>query len=222
VPVGQLVAAAVGGLVGVICLPALRRVDRAYPSPGAPGGPGPAGDGPAVARWLPVASPFVAASLGARLGLVAVLPAALLFAVIGIALSRIDIRCRRLPDRLTLPSYPALAVLLLAAAVARGDYWPLAHAVLAAVLAGLAYATLSVVSGGTGIGLGDAKLVGLVGLLLGWWGVATVLYGLLLAQLSAGIFALALVLVGRAGRRSTIPLGPFLVGGTVLALLVVG
>jgi leader peptidase (prepilin peptidase)/N-methyltransferase len=68
-----------------------------------------------------------------------------------------------------------------------------------------------------GLGMGDAKLVGLIGAALGY----AVLNGLLVGTLLAGVFAAALLLrYGSGARRVTFPYGPFLAAGAVVVLLV--
>src|SRR4029077_3901600 len=56
-----------------------------------------------------------------RLGPGPVLPAFLLLAALAPVLTVTDLRWRRLPDRLTLPAYPAAALLLAAGALAIPD-----------------------------------------------------------------------------------------------------
>jgi leader peptidase (prepilin peptidase)/N-methyltransferase len=66
------------------------------------------------------------------------------------------------------------------------------------------------------LGMGDVKLVGLIGAALG----TSVLTGLVAGTLLAGVFAAAmLVHRGSAARRATIPYGPFLAAGAVAVLL---
>jgi len=67
-----------------------------------------------------------------------------------------------------------------------------------------------------GMGGGDVRLAGMLGLALGW---RQLLIGLLLAFVSGALVSLALLLAGRVSRRDPIPFGPFLaVGGYVAAL----
>jgi leader peptidase (prepilin peptidase)/N-methyltransferase len=68
-----------------------------------------------------------------------------------------------------------------------------------------------------GLAVGDLYLVAPIGLLLGWPAIFTALFAA--AFLSAAT-SVALLVSRRVGLRSYIPFGPFLVGGTVLALLV--
>ncbi|MEW6308635.1 MAG: prepilin peptidase [Bacillota bacterium] len=66
-----------------------------------------------------------------------------------------------------------------------------------------------------GMGEGDVKLAGAMGIYLGWEGM---LFALMLAFAVGGMVALGLILAKRAGRRTEVPFGPFLaLGGIVSA-----
>ena len=67
-----------------------------------------------------------------------------------------------------------------------------------------------------GMGGGDVKLAGVIGLLAGYPGVLLALW---LAVVSAGVIAIGLVVVGKLGRKDTMPFGPFLSLGAVAAFL---
>lgn len=71
-------------------------------------------------------------------------------------------------------------------------------------------------SRGRGIGLGDVKLLAPLGALFGPWGAGTLL---LLAFWSGGLVALYLLASGRAGLKTAIPFGPFLIGAALLLML---
>ncbi len=153
----------------------------------------------------------------ARFGATAVLPAFLYLAAIALALALIDIDVKRLPNAIVLPSYPVAAVLLGLAAAARADAAPLLRAAegMAACYAGyylLAWAYPA------GMGFGDVKLAGVLGLYLGYLGWAAVAVGIFAGFLYGGLVALAVLLVGRAGRKSTLPFGPFMLAGAFTAV----
>jgi len=140
-------------------------------------------------------------------------PALLYVAAIGVALTLIDLDVRRLPDAIVLPSYPALAVLLVLA----GDAPALTRALIGGLLLGAIYAAIALVSGA--MGWGDVKLAGLLGAVLAYvsW-EALILGGYLAFVLGAGV-GIALLVLGRAGRRTAVPFGPFMIGAVLLTLL---
>jgi leader peptidase (prepilin peptidase) / N-methyltransferase len=132
------------------------------------------------------------------------------FVAVLLTLSIVDIRTRRLPNRIVLPA----AVLVLAANIAltpdRTLEWVTAAFGAAAVLlvASLLYPN--------GLGMGDVKLALLLGAALGWSVVGALAIGFMAAAL-AGL--LLIVLRGWSARKSTIPLGPFLALGSFAVLL---
>lgn len=87
----------------------------------------------------------------------AVLPAYLLLAAVGVALFWVDVDVHRLPEALTLPCLPAVALLLAIASATTGDWGALARAVACGVAAWVAYVILALAVPG-GLGLGDATL----------------------------------------------------------------
>lgn len=150
-------------------------------------------------------------------GLSWILPALLYLAAISIALTMIDLELRRLPNAIVLPSYPVAAALLTLAAVAEGDPGRLVPAVVSG-LALFAFYFLLMVINSRGMGFGDVKLAGVLGLYLGWFGWQQAVVGAFLAFLVGGLVGIVLMLLGRAGRKTQIPFGPYMIIGTWLAL----
>jgi leader peptidase (prepilin peptidase)/N-methyltransferase len=140
-------------------------------------------------------------------------------AVIGVALTQIDVAVQRLPDRLTLPAYPALVVLLAIAAAAQDDWDAFGRAVLGGLVVGAGYLLLGIASGGQ-VGGGDIKLAGLAGMVLGWLSWHALIVGACAGFLLAGLISAGLLVTRRIRRGSPISFGPYLLGGTLLALLV--
>jgi len=131
--------------------------------------------------------------------------AALLLLVLVIA-SITDLRARIVPNPLTL----AAAVGGLALAATGG---PVALAL--ALLTGLALAApllLVSLARPEGMGMGDVKLVAVIGIFLGWQALPALLAGLALA----GLTGLVISLISRQRpSRVALPLAPFLAAGTV-------
>src|SRR6476469_4129507 len=107
------------------------------------------------------------AVMALKFGLSLELPAYLYLAAVGVALALIDLDVKRLPDVLTLPSYVVAAVLLGIASLNEP------HLLLRAVLGGLAmfgvYFALAFAYP-AGMGFGDVKLSGVLGLFTAWLG----------------------------------------------------
>ena len=159
------------------------------------------------------------AAMGLRFGLSPVLPAYCYLAVLSVTLGFIDARHRRLPDVLTLSAYPAGAALLGAAAVCvPGGPRLLAHAVLGAALAGGLYLVLACLYP-PGIGWGDVKLSGVLGMFLGWLGARAFVTGLVSPFVLAAVSGAAMIAAGAATRKSRIPFGPYMVGAAAAVIL---
>ena len=134
-------------------------------------------------------------------GVAWILPALLFLAAISIALALIDIDTHRLPNVIVLPAYPvALALLALASLNPGGDVGlgGLVRALIGGAAMYAVYFVLLIVYP-SGMGFGDVKLAGVLGLYLGWFGWASLVVGWFTAFLLGGLFAVGL-LVGRARR----------------------
>lgn len=146
------------------------------------------------------------------------LPAYLYFVSVGLALAVIDIDTKRLPNALTLPSYVVLGALLLLPALVDGDWSAYLRAWLAALALFAFYFLLAVIYP-SGMGFGDVKLAGVLGLVLGWLGWGVLVVGGFLGFLLGAVLGGVLMAVRKAGRKSKIPFGPFMLLGALLAIL---
>jgi leader peptidase (prepilin peptidase) / N-methyltransferase len=151
---------------------------------------------------------FVAVALvrGVDTGLVVELP----FAAMLIAVAAIDLERHLIPNRILLPAavYGLVAVALVAT-----DDLP-EHLIAGAV----AFTALLVVALAhpAGMGLGDVKLAGVMGLYLG----SAVAPALLVAFLAGSLVGVGVMLRHGAGaRKKGVPFGPFLALGGVVGLL---
>lgn len=156
--------------------------------------------------------------MGWRFGLAWELPAYLYLAAIGVALAAIDLDTRRLPDAIVLPSYAVGGALLGLASLAEHD----GAAALRAVGGGAAlwafYLVLRVVKP-SGMGWGDVKLSGVLGGYLAWLSWGALVVGGFAGFLIGGVSGLLLIAAGRAGRKSTIPYGPYMLTGVLVGVL---
>jgi leader peptidase (prepilin peptidase) / N-methyltransferase len=81
--------------------------------------------------------------------------------------------------------------------------------------AGLLFLTLWLVTRGRGMGFGDVKL----SLILGFFaGFPNIVYALYIAFLTGAVLGVILVIVGKKKLKSHVPFGPFLIGGTIIAI----
>lgn len=146
-----------------------------------------------------------------------ILVAFLYFAAISVALALIDLDTHRLPNTIVLPSYIVGAVLLTAGALLAGEPTRLVTMAVGCVGLFAAYYAMATLYRG-GMGFGDVKLAGVVGLYLGWLGWGALAVGAFAAFLLGGIFSLALVIGRRATGRTAIPFGPWMILGAWLGI----
>lgn len=164
--------------------------------------------------WRTVAAGATAAGLlTATLGAGPLLLVLLVATVPGVLLALIDLRCLRLPNVLV----GALAVLVVPALVLLGSTGALLRAFAGAGFCFGAYAMVSILPR-AGLGFGDVKLSAVLGFVLAFQGWQTLALGLVLPQLINGPVAVFLLLRGRVGRRTALPLGPALLIGALIAV----
>lgn len=163
-----------------------------------------------------------------------VLAACLYFAVMAVRLTIIDVRHHLLPNRIVFPSYGIAGALLAGAALA---------VVFSGALTGMPDADaalfgvpgLRIVAGGAvlwlfyfvlrliyppGMGFGDVKLAGVLGLYLGYLGWSHVFAGTFAAFLFGGLWSLVVLAARRGTLKSAIPFGPFMLAGAAAAMVV--
>lgn len=157
-------------------------------------------------------------------------------AAVTIPLVVIDVRSRRLPNRLVLPGYlvavAALVAIWLSSGVEAQGGEAFARtppallqpstiiepAVLTSLISAAAYVLfLFVLSFAGGMGMGDVKLAGVLGAAAGLIGPSAAILSPLLA-FGLGGLASAVILITRRGTRATrIPFGPFMLLGFWIA-----
>jgi leader peptidase (prepilin peptidase)/N-methyltransferase len=174
---------------------------------------------------IPVRYPLVELATGLafagavlRFGWTADAAAAAVLAALLVALGAIDLDHFLLPDRLTLPGL-ALGLAFQAAApggsLVAGLRGALVGAGVLLVLAG----GWELLRGVEGMGLGDVKMLAMIGAFLG---VAGTLVTLVAASFAGALAGLALVARGRGGLQSRLPFGLFLAAGGLLAIFAGG
>ena len=88
--------------------------------------------------------------------------------------------------------------------------------ILSAMGAASFFAAIVAISRGKWMGIGDIKLAFLMGLLLGFPNIAVALF---LAFFLGAIIGVGLIMLGKKTMKSEVPFGPFLIIGTLVALL---
>jgi leader peptidase (prepilin peptidase)/N-methyltransferase len=168
-----------------------------------------------------LAAGIAAAVVGARFGLVLELNLYLGLCVVGVLLAAVDLRCRRLPHVVVLPAILASVILLAEVAWLSGGWHHLWGALLGALALGVCYLLLHLLPGG-GLGFGDVTLSVLLGLYLGWLGWGCVVLGALLPWLINAPVLIVLLATRRVGRKGSVPFGPAMLAGALVAIGVSG
>jgi leader peptidase (prepilin peptidase)/N-methyltransferase len=161
------------------------------------------------------------AAFAFRFGADPALPAFILLAVLGVQLARIDVSLHLLPNPLVL--FLLLGGLsLFSVSIIAGSQWAeLLRAMSGAAILFVIYLILALISPG-GIGMGDVKLAGPVGLYLGYLGWTQLLYGGLLGFVLNGVVTLLVVRRNRLEAASEVAHGPAMLAaaaGTALFFL---
>jgi leader peptidase (prepilin peptidase)/N-methyltransferase len=161
---------------------------------------------------------FVAVTLRlSRLHQLPSLAGFLYFTAIAVALTMIDLDVKRLPSSIVLPSYPIIALLLTVGALISDEPAALLRAVVGGAALYVFYYVLAI-SYRQGMGFGDVRLSGIVGGALGFLSYRALLVGAFSAFLLGGIVGIFVMALGRGGRKTAIPFGPFMLIGAFVAI----
>jgi leader peptidase (prepilin peptidase)/N-methyltransferase len=147
----------------------------------------------------------------------ALAPYAVLFTGL-VALSVVDLRVGLIPRTLLYPLSALVAVALLAASIATGRMHAVGDAAIGSAISfGVFFAIWWIYP--RGIGFGDVRLAGLIGLGLGWLGLLHVYVGFLVGLVAGAVFGVALMAARGVGRKTRMPFAPALAVGAVVAVL---
>ncbi|MBI4264793.1 MAG: prepilin peptidase [Acidobacteria bacterium] len=145
-------------------------------------------------------------------GLTPLLVVRLAFACALIVLFAIDLRHRILPNVITLPGIVAgfIASLFLPPGWLSSLIGLLAGGGVLLAIAEVYYRT----RGQEGLGMGDVKMLAMIGAFLGW---QLMLLTLILASFAGSVIGVAMIAAGRGGMQAALPFGTFLALGALVA-----
>ena len=156
-----------------------------------------------------------------RVRFTAPLPAALWFVAASVALAAIDVSTRRLPNVIVFPTQEAVTGMLILGALARGEPRRiLTVRAGAAAAAGFLWFLRRLVP--KGMGMGDVKYAVAIGAMLGWYGLGRVALGVFVGFVIGSVVGVTQAAITGKLRRATIPFGPSLAAGAIVALLAGG
>lgn len=148
-------------------------------------------------------------------------PAIVAVAMIGCISAYIDARTHRLPNAYTAAMDVGVGVGVATAALTAESLIDLGASVLAGIAVWfIPMWLLSRVPGG--VGYGDVKISPVLGAMLGCVSIEAAVFGFIVSFIAAGLGALAQVVVGSAGTRTRMPMGPWLISGALAAHILWG
>jgi leader peptidase (prepilin peptidase)/N-methyltransferase len=167
--------------------------------------------------WVELATGIVFALLAWHYGLSPALGIMIFYACLFIVISVIDLEHGLILNKVV---YPSMVVALLLALIPRPwlTQWivtGIANAAIGGAIGFGIFLLIALISRG-GMGWGDVKLAGLIGLATGF---PLVFLSVIMGAILGGIVAVAMVITKKRQRRQTIPFGPFLAAAAMITLL---
>jgi leader peptidase (prepilin peptidase)/N-methyltransferase len=160
--------------------------------------------------WVEVSTGILFAILYWRYGLTFGFPLIALYTCILLVLAIIDLKEKLILNVIVYPA--AVIALIIGFFIPEFDIY---KGILGGVI-GFAILMIPALVSRTGMGWGDVKMAGLIGLMTGY---PRVFVGLFLGILSGGVIALILLVSKKKSRKDGIPFGPFLALGAFAALI---
>lgn len=171
---------------------------------------------PAGPLIVPVLSALLAGVCAVRLSNAAALVTVVPLVCLVIELAVVDVNTRRLPNLLTMPAIPLGALLVWGASLLGA---PPDREALTAVVAVVVLALAVAWWWPAALGMGDAKLICVMAVLAAPVGPSAVWVAAFGGLVLSGLFSAVLIVTGRRDAGRTVPAGPFLAAGAVLAVL---
>lgn len=163
-------------------------------------------------------SAAVLGGFAARLGADVALLAYVVLGLALVAIAAVDLERQIIPNRIVYPTLGLMVPLLVIASAADDKWGALADAAIGGAGAFAAFFAVHVAVP-RGMGFGDVRLAGVVGVATGWLGFGPLFVAFLASFVLGAAVGLVAMAVSGAGRKTRIPFGPFLAAGAVVAVL---
>ncbi|HXQ59542.1 MAG TPA: A24 family peptidase [Acidimicrobiales bacterium] len=167
---------------------------------------------------LAVVSALVLAGFAVRFGADVVLAAYAVFGLSMVAISAVDLERWIIPNRIIYPTLALLVPLFVVASAVDHRWGSLGRAAASGAAAFAGFYILHVVVP-RGMGFGDVRLSGVIGLATGWLGYGHAFVAFFAAFVLGSVVGIAVIAVTGGDRKSRIPFGPFLAAGAVISII---
>ena len=174
---------------------------------------------PRAAAWCAALAGVAGGLVGWRIGFSGGYAAWIALAVSGAVLGYIDARTRYLPSAIIWPTYGVVSVLLVVAAAVTGEWGSLRRAAIAGLI-GFGVFYLLWFAFPRGVGFGDVRLSGLLGMALGWLGWGEFASGLYGGFFLGAVVGIVLIAAKVMTRKQMVPFGPFMLIGALAGVFV--
>ncbi|MGH9019241.1 MAG: prepilin peptidase [Acidimicrobiales bacterium] len=167
---------------------------------------------------LAVVSALVLGAFGAHFGADVVLAAYAVFGLSMVAISAVDLERYIIPNFIVYPTLALMVPLLVVASAVDSRWGSLGRAAACGAIAFVGFYVLHVIVP-KGMGFGDVRLAGVIGLAVGWLGYGHAFVGFFAGFVLGAVIGIVFIVATGGGRKTRIPFGPFLAAGAVASIV---
>jgi leader peptidase (prepilin peptidase) / N-methyltransferase len=167
---------------------------------------------------LAIVSALVLGLFAAHFGADVVLAPYAVFGLSMVAISAVDLERWIIPNRIIYPTLALLIPLFVLASAVDHRWGSLGRAAIAGAAAFVGFLVLHLIVP-RGMGFGDVRLAGVIGLATGWLGLGHAFVGFFAGFVLGAVIGIAFMVATGGGRKTKIPFGPFLAAGAVVSIV---
>ena len=138
---------------------------------------------------------------------------------VGVPLSIMDIISRRLPNVLTSALFVLSAIIISISGIVDHASSRVISSFIDSLVLSISFLIVSFATRG-GMGMGDVKLSAGIGLIAGFYGTQTLFLSTFLSFILGALVGVALLLLRKGNLKTTLPFGPFMIIGQLVAMWV--
>jgi leader peptidase (prepilin peptidase)/N-methyltransferase len=167
---------------------------------------------------LAVVSALVLGGFAAHFGADVVLAPYAVFGLSMVAISAVDLERYIIPNRIIYPTLALMIPLFVLASAVDHRWDSLGRAAICGAVAFSGFFVLHVAVP-RGMGFGDVRLAGVIGLAIGWLGYGHAFVGFFAGFVLGAVIGIVFIMATGGGRKTRSPFGPFLAAGAVLSVI---